>query len=102
MKDAALSWLGAEALAFREHVLDGAAGLSARALSDRAKWLDYTQTTHLAQHCLNLYPGTNMLSPVGPRCSARRSPRARQRGLWARGTRPAWPGSKKRKCWQAS
>jgi glycine hydroxymethyltransferase len=63
MTDTALAWFEPEALAFRRRVLESIGGLSPLALAERVEQLDHEQVTHLTRRCLNLYPGTNVMSP---------------------------------------
>ncbi|RLC73588.1 MAG: serine hydroxymethyltransferase [Chloroflexi bacterium] len=63
MTDITPAWFEPEALAFRQRVLESIEGLSPLALVKRVEQLNHEQVTHLSQHCLNLYPGTNIMSP---------------------------------------
>lgn len=57
------AWLEPEAVAFRQQALERIAGLSPLALAGRVEQLNQEQVTHLTRRCLNLYPGTNIMSP---------------------------------------
>jgi hypothetical protein len=57
------SWLESSAMTFRQQVLDEIEGLSPSALVEKAVRLNRSQVDHLTKYCLNLYPGTNIMSP---------------------------------------
>ena len=56
-------WLEPSAQRFYEEALDGVPSLSPEGLVEHAQQLNRKQEEHLTRHCLNLYPGTNILSP---------------------------------------
>ena len=57
------AWMHADARAFRAHVLDAVEGWTPRELADHAIDLNRRQAEHLIERCINLYPGTNIMSP---------------------------------------
>ena len=63
MTDTLPTWLEPEAVAFRQRALERIVGLSPLALAERVEQLNQEQVTHLTRRCLNLYPGTNIMSP---------------------------------------
>ena len=63
MTDTAPAWFEPEALAFRRRVLKSIEDFSPLALAERVEQLDHDQVAHLTRRCLNLYPGTNVMSP---------------------------------------
>lgn len=58
------AWMHIDARAFRTRVLEKMEGLSERALAEMAVTLNRRQEKHLVEHCINLYPGTNIMSPI--------------------------------------
>jgi len=58
------AWLHADARAFRNQALDAVEGFSPRQLADYAVELNRKQAHHLVAECINLYPGTNIMSPI--------------------------------------
>ncbi len=71
-------WYEAEAKAFYQQTLDGVKGLSSQALAAHLEHLDEEQRSFLEGQCINLYPGTNVMSPrvarlLGSRLATRAS-----------------------------
>lgn len=58
------AWLRADAHAFRARVLDAMEGLGPQELAETAIELNRQQAEHLVERCINLYPGTNIMSPI--------------------------------------
>ena len=57
-------WFGKAALAFQERTLNRVKNFSPEEFSKEALRLDREQRTFLEQECINLYPGTNILTPT--------------------------------------
>ena len=57
-------WFEKGALAFQERTLDRVKSFSPEDFSKEALRLDREQRTFLEQECINLYPGTNILTPT--------------------------------------
>ena len=57
-------WLRADARAFRERVLEEMEGFEPQELAEAAVSLNRRQASHLVERCVNLYPGTNIMSPL--------------------------------------
>lgn len=57
------AWWEPEARAFRDRVLERIGQLEPFSLANHIEELDRRQQVHLTKHCVNLYPGTNIMSP---------------------------------------
>jgi len=57
-------WFGKAALAFQKRTLDRVEIFSPEDFSKEALRLDREQRTFLERKCINLYPGTNILTPT--------------------------------------
>lgn len=57
-------WFGKAALAFQKRTLDRVENFSPEDFSKEALRLDREQRTFLERKCINLYPGTNILTPT--------------------------------------
>ena len=57
-------WFGKAALAFQDRTLDRVKEFAPEEFSKEALRLDREQRTFLEEECVNLYPGTNILTPT--------------------------------------
>lgn len=63
MTDSRYLWWEPEARAFRDRVVEEIEQLEPLSLANHVEELDRRQRVHLTEHCINLYPGTNIMSP---------------------------------------